>query len=113
MSSPTPLVGNWYRRPDGQMLEVVAIDREDGTIEVQHFDGTVEEIEMDAWLDVEFEEADAPEDWSGSVDIEPEDFETERAATNATTWTDPLDYLDRSESSAYSEWPAPLDGRFE
>ena len=111
MDSPTPNVGSWYRRPDGQMLEVVAIDAEDGTIEVQHFDGTVEEYEMDAWAELEFEEADAPEDWSGSVDIEPEDFEQERSVSATATWTDPLEYLDRSETSAYSEWPAPLDGR--
>jgi hypothetical protein len=44
---------------------------------VQHFDGTVEEIERPDW-NTRFSsgaiiEADAPEDWSGSADQDRED----------------------------------------
>jgi hypothetical protein len=109
MTSPSPVVGDWYRRANGQLFEVVAIDRDDSTIEVQHFDGTLEEFELDAWDEQEFEEAQAPEDWTGSVDVEPEDYEAERELTVAATWSDPLMSLDRSEASGYSEWPAPRD----
>jgi hypothetical protein len=112
MTSPSPVVGDWYRRagaPSGAMFEVVAIDRDDGTIEVQHFDGTVEEYELESWEEQDFEETGAPEDWTGSVDVEPEDYETEREVITAPVWTDPLTSLDRSEASGYSEWPAPRD----
>jgi hypothetical protein len=116
MTSPSPIVGEWYRRANGastatnaSIFEVVAIDRDDGTVEVQHFDGTLEEFDLDAWDEQEFEEAQAPEDWTGSVDVEPEDYETERELGAAATWTDPLTSLDRSEASGYSEWPAPRD----
>ena len=102
MTSPRPVVGDWYRRPGGALFEVVAIDRDDATVEVQHFDGTLEEVDLESWEEQEFEEAQAPEDWSGSVDVESE-------ASTGTTWTDPLTSLDRSEASGYSEWPAPLD----
>ena len=78
MTSPSPVVGDWYRRPDGALFEVVAIDRDDGTVEVQHFDGTLEEFDLESWDEQEFEEAQAPEDWTGSVDVEPEDYEAER-----------------------------------
>jgi hypothetical protein len=108
MSSPSPVVGDWYRRPNGALFEVVAIDRDDGTIEVQHFDGTLEEFDQEAWDEQEFEEAQAPEDWTGSVDVEPEDYDNERE-TNGGAWHDPLMSLDRSEASGYSEWPAQLD----
>ena len=78
-----PIVGTWYRGATNDLFEVVAVDEDDGTIELQYFDGTVEEMEFDAWnshcQDDLIEEAEAPEDWSGSVDIEPEylgrDFE--------------------------------------
>jgi len=109
MASPSPVVGDWYRRTNGALFEVVAIDRDDGTIEIQHFDGTVEEFELEAWLEQEFEEATAPEDWTGSVDVEPEDYEAEREVPTAIVWSDPLTSLDRSEASGYSEWPAPRD----
>jgi hypothetical protein len=98
MTSPSPVVGAWYRR-HGALLEVVAVDRDDGTVEVQHFD----------WGEQEFEEAGAPEDWTGSVDVEPEDYDNEREVPIAATWSDPLMYLDRSEASGYSEWPSPRD----
>ena len=51
------------------------------TIEVQYFDGTVTEIEFDSWneqlLDELIDAADAPEDWSGAVDVEAEDLDRE------------------------------------
>ena len=109
MTSPSPVVGDWYRRLDGSLLEVVAIDRDDGTVEVQHFDGTVEEIDLESWDEQQFEEAKPPEDWSGSVDMEPEDYENEREVPSIGVWSDPLTSLDRSEASGYSEWPAPRD----
>lgn len=108
MTSPSPVVGEWYRR-HGALLEVVAIDRDDGTVEVQHFDGTLEEFDLDSWGEQEFEAAQAPEDWTGSVDVEPEDYETEREVFAGTSWTDPLMCLDRSEASGYSEWPSMRD----
>jgi hypothetical protein len=106
MTSPSPVVGSWYRRPGGALFEVVAIDRDDATVEVQHFDATVEEIDLESWDELELAEAQPPEDWSGSVDVEPEDIEADREVSTGATWTDPLTSLDRSEASGYSEWPA-------
>jgi len=75
--SAQPDIGEWYRIRGGDQFEVVAIDEDDGTIEVQYFDGTVEEIDMGDWdaqsANGEIEQADAPEDWSGSVDVDDDD----------------------------------------
>ena len=86
MTSPSPVVGQWYRRINGALFEIVAIDRDDGTIEVQHFDGTVEEFDLDSWEEQEFEEAQAPEDWTGSVDVEPEDYDNDREVSAIGSW---------------------------
>lgn len=107
--SPSPVVGEWYRKPNGALFEVVAIDADDGTVEVQHFDGTLEEFDLEAWDEQELEEAQAPEDWTGSVDVEPEDYEPDRDFSANGLWSDPLASLDRSETSGYSEWPAPRE----
>ena len=90
-----PVIGEWYKRPGGQLFEVVAIDEEDATIDIQHFDGTVEEIELEAWLDSRLESVQPPEDWSGSVDIDPEDYGSDQDGLH--NWSSPLDYLDRAE----------------
>jgi hypothetical protein len=103
-----PIIGNWYRRSAGGMLEVVAVDLDDGSIEVQHFDGTVEELDLESWNDLALIEATAPEDWTGSVDVVPEDYESER--TISASATDPLDYLDRNDNFKVSDWPIPDDG---
>ena len=84
MNMQRPGIGEWYRLSSGgELLEVVAFDAADGTVEVQYFDGTVEEFDFEDWRSQRasgaIEEAEAPEDWSGSVDIEPED---ERAAAD-------------------------------
>jgi len=80
MASPQPSVGSWYRLEGGETFEIVAIDDDEGTIEVQYFDGTVEEMDSDDW-ELLCEErrlaaTDPPEDWSGSVDVEPDEEKT-------------------------------------
>jgi hypothetical protein len=69
-----PEIGRWYRKPNGNLFEVVAVDDKDGSIEMQHFDGTIEGTEPEGWLSMNAEPAAAPEDWSGSVDVNEEDL---------------------------------------
>jgi hypothetical protein len=72
-----PVIGNWYRIQGSERFEVVAFDEDDGTIELQYFDGTVEEMDLEDWLAEKesgtLEEVEAPEDWTGSVDVDPEE----------------------------------------
>ena len=49
MASPQPAIGDWYRLNGGALFEVVALDEDDGTIEIQYFDGTVEEMDVEDW----------------------------------------------------------------
>lgn len=69
-----PVIGDWYRNIDGDTYEVVAIDEDDGTVEIQFFDGSVEELDLDTWFESVLEPVEPPEDWSGSLDIEREDY---------------------------------------
>lgn len=79
MATPQPGIGDWYRLNGGALFEVVALDDDDGTIEIQYFDGTVEEMDIEdwdaQWEDGALESAEAPEDWSGSIDVEGGDEE--------------------------------------
>ena len=77
MATQQPGIGDWYRLNGGALFEVVALDDDDGTIEIQYFDGTVEEMDIEDWVaqwdEGMLESAEAPEDWSGSVDVENSD----------------------------------------
>lgn len=104
MSLVTPIIGDWYQGGDGELFEVVAIDTDDQTIEVQHFDGTLEEFDNDEWIAMSPKTAEAPEDWTGSLDVDPEDHDEEDAPSASPAWLG-TGHLDRDEVGGYSEWP--------
>lgn len=91
MSVMKPVVGEWYRGATNELFEVVAIDDEDETIEIQYFDGTVAEMDFDAWneqlLDRMLDAAEAPEDWSGAIDVEAEDLDRGFEDNVRTAWS--------------------------
>ena len=90
-----PMIGCWFRRPDGVLFEVVAVDEDDGTIETQHFDGTIGELEVENWSKMLLIEVSAPEDWSGSVDMDPEDYAGHKEGDMPSGFHDPLAFLDK------------------
>ena len=104
MTAPHPGIGDWYRASGGQLFEVVAVDDDDGTIEIQYFDGTVEEMDVEDW-EAQWDEggleaAEAPEDWSGSVDVEASDEDARNSdslAEDRELRMSPLDGIDLFE----------------
>ncbi|HVC01413.1 MAG TPA: DUF6763 family protein [Steroidobacteraceae bacterium] len=90
-----PIVEQWYRDAAGDLFEVVAIDDADQTVEIQYFDGSVTEMDFDSWteqmLEGSIDNAEAPEDWSGSVDIGAEDLEREFEDIAQPSWAGSVD----------------------
>lgn len=89
-----PRIGDWYRTPGGAAFEVVAVDEDDGTVEIQYFDATVEEMDLDTWRALSLEAIEPPEDWSGAVDIEHEDSDVDNGSSRHGKWANPLDEID-------------------
>jgi hypothetical protein len=71
-----PVVSQWYRHLDkGTPFQVTAIDEHSDTIEIQYFDGDLDEIDATEWRAMPIEPIAAPKDWSGPLDdIEPDDL---------------------------------------
>jgi len=90
-----PTIGRWYRRSNGTLFEVVAVDLDDATVELQFFDGTIDEIDLENWPSLLLEKVDGPEDWSGSVDMDPEDFLGRDSGELPQGYHDPLAFLDK------------------
>ncbi len=86
-----PIVGNWYEHLDkGQLFRVVAVDELNETVEIQYFDGDLEELDLDNWMELDIEPAEEPEDWSGPVDaLESEPLDNDDEADNES-WGEPL-----------------------
>jgi hypothetical protein len=88
---PTPKIGDWYKNTVGDAFEVVAQDDDDDTLELQYYDGTVEELDAETWQDMNPEPIEPPEDWSGSMDLSREDLQ------NIEIWSETEDWMSRLE----------------
>jgi len=94
-----PQIGQWYAHLDkGQRFYVVAIDDEENTIEVQHFDGDIEEFSLAEWRGLKIELSVEPENWDGALDItEQDDLGTGVTDTGPDDWAEPGEDFRRSD----------------
>lgn len=100
-----PIIGNWYCHLDkGQRFFVVALDERSGTVEVQHFDGNLEEFDLADWYELNIDACEAPENWSGPVDVDNvDDLGTEVTDTSASEWDEPLDEFESRDDKLLEE----------
>lgn len=63
MSTPfEPVTGQWYQDFERRIFQV--LDADVDSIEVQYYDGEIEEFDMDTWYFMELQPAEQPLDWS-------------------------------------------------
>jgi len=100
-----PIVSSWYRDQESErVFEIVALDEDDGTIEIQYFEGEVEELDIDNWYDLSLAAIAAPEDWSGPYDdLVPDDFGDTEEPIHPETWASPLDDIDGDAAFEYGD----------
>lgn len=72
MAYLTPIINNWYLSVDDRSVffEVVAIDEQARTIEIQDQDGSLDDIDFETWFAMRLVEAAAPNDWSVPYEVE-------------------------------------------
>ncbi len=101
-----PRLGQWYTRWDkGEIFQVVGCDEGSRSIEIQYFDGDLDEIDSESWSGLPLTSAEAPEDWTGPVDdVERDDLGYTETEMSAEDWAEPLRTL-RSEEE--KEEPSP------
>ena len=102
MSDVDPIIGNWYRNQEtGNDFEVVALDEDAHTIEIQYFDGEIEELDLDDWYELAIEAIETPEDSAGPFDaivVDDLDYDKEDEEEDDKEFSDEDDLLvDRDE----------------
>jgi hypothetical protein len=84
-----PIVGKWYLDADlDEQFRVVAIDEEREVVEIQYLNGEADEIELEAWSDLDLEAAEPPDEESEDEDEDPRETRREREAGEADDWDD-------------------------
>lgn len=101
-ASVDPVLGNWYKHLDkGYEFQVVAYDETDGVVEIQHYDGDVEALELDEWNKMALEHSEPPEEWAGAID----DFESDDIGYSETGM------FDEDWGERLNEWNEEGSGR--
>ena len=99
MANPSPMVGHWYREvTENFIFEVVALDDQDATIEVQRIDGELDEFDRDSWRQLKVETIEEPEDWRNPYEISREDSLDPDQAFMPDNWDDAFDAAQTTES---------------
>jgi hypothetical protein len=82
---PRPELEQWYQLPDGTTFMIIAMDDDDDSIELQYFDGSIEEWDSELWARADVVPIDEPEDAANGpfdepdyADLAPEDRYTGR-----------------------------------
>ncbi len=86
-----PICDQWYAHLDkGQRFFVAALDEDADIVEIQHFDGDLEEISLEEWRLWDIELSVAPENWAGPLDVgNVDDLGTEVTDTTGADWAEP------------------------
>lgn len=85
-----PEVGCWYQEAEqGRLFEVVSLDEDENSVAIQYFEGEIEALELDAFMQLPLRIVEQPEDWSGPYELDPEDSMDDEY----THWDDGRDEL--------------------
>ena len=93
---PEPVIGQWYRNvEDGKIFEIVALDEDDSTIEIQYFESEIGEVDLDHWYEEPLVAIAEPEDCSGAYDEQVTDeLGDAEGLRHNDNWSNSLDNLD-------------------
>jgi len=74
-----PEPGQWYEDLDREdVFKVVSVDPDDALVRIQWLDGEYEDLDVDAWNELDLELAEEPEGWvDDDEDFDDEDEEEE------------------------------------
>ncbi|MFA5984624.1 MAG: DUF6763 family protein [Methylococcaceae bacterium] len=71
-----PIISNWYKDVENNLtFQVIAVDDNDDSIEVQYFNGDLGQYDHESWYNSTFDYIEDPEDWTAPFDdIEVDDL---------------------------------------
>ena len=76
-----PVPGQWYEDLDREeVFKVVSLDPDDMLVRIQWLDGEYEDLDLEAWNELDLEQAEEPEGWvddDEALDEDEEDLDEE------------------------------------
>jgi hypothetical protein len=71
-----PVRGQWYENlEEEEQFRVLTVDEDSELIEIEYLDGDIEELDLEAWHEMDLERIQEPEGWSDDDDEESDEDE--------------------------------------
>jgi hypothetical protein len=111
-SEADPIIDAWYHHPEkAQKFKVTALDDHAATVEIQYFDGSIGELDLDTWYGLDIERIEEPEDWTGPMDnIEKDDLNPVGTEMRREDWESPYQEVDEKRRAGHRT-PAEDEGK--
>ena len=72
-----PVAGQWYENiEEEESFRVLSVDEDSELVEIEYLDGDIEEIDIEAWHEMDLEKISEPEGWS-EAEAEDDDDDDE------------------------------------
>jgi hypothetical protein len=69
-----PVAGQWYENlEEEESFRVLSVDEDSELVEIEYLDGDIEEIDLEAWHEMDLELTQEPEGWAESQQDDDED----------------------------------------
>ncbi len=89
-----PVKGQWYENvEDDETFRVLSVDEDAELVEIEYLDGDIEELDIDAWHEMDLERIEEPEGWAAqeAAADDEEDEEEEEDDEDDDDWDDDED----------------------
>ena len=89
-----PVKGQWYENiEEDETFRVLSVDEDGELVEIEYLDGDIEELDLDAWHEMDLERIEEPEGWvapeqADDADDENDDDEDEDLDDDDDDWDD-------------------------
>ncbi len=73
-----PVPGQWYENlEEEESFRVLSVDEDSELVEIEYLDGDIEEIDIEAWHEMDLEHTQEPEGWAESQEEDEDEEEDE------------------------------------
>jgi hypothetical protein len=82
-----PVASQWYENlEEEEQFRVLSVDEDSELIEIEYLDGDIEELDVEAWHEMDLERIAEPEGWAASQAEEEEEEEEEEDDEDDDDW---------------------------
>ena len=69
-----PVPGQWYENlEEEESFRVLTVDEDSELVEIEYLDGDIEEVDIEAWHEMDLEHTTEPEGWAASQEEKEEE----------------------------------------